>query len=191
MEIKNQTDVASSNLNVDLVKSSRPRDSTTYEDILQITIVNSQTLLTMLNDKSALKTISQINSNEIDSLKQNKRNRTITLTNKKTKRDNLENEDINFKEIYKNFNKATSSKEDKKAMDEVKSLTEEFYKNTYNKYHGLEIELAVKRKEVCLKIFKILRLLFKRAKDEQLQKIVVFFEYQIRKQVPNLGKKYF
>ena len=113
------------------------------------------------------------------------------LTNKKTKRDNLENEDINFKEIYKNFNKATSSKEDKKAMDEVKSLTEEFYKNTYNKYHGLEIELAVKRKEVCLKIFKILRLLFKRAKDEQLQKIVVFFEYQIRKQDPNLCKKYF
>ena len=90
MEIKNQTDVASSNLNVDLVKSSRPRDSTTYEDILQITIVNSQTLLTMLNDKSALKTISQINSNDIDSLKQNKRNRTIMLTNK-TKRGLLEN----------------------------------------------------------------------------------------------------
>ena len=46
MEIKNQSDVASSNLNVDLVKSSRPRDSTIPEDILQITIVNSQTLST-------------------------------------------------------------------------------------------------------------------------------------------------
>lgn len=147
-------------------------------------------LITMLNDKSAMKKIAQINSNDIDSLKQNK-TRKVTMTQRKTKRDEIENEDIDFKEIYDNFSKVISHKEDKKAMDEVKSLTEEFYKNTYNKYHGLEIKLAIKRKEVCLKIFKILRQLFKRAKDEQLQRLVVFFEYQIRKQDPNLGKKYF
>ena len=151
-------------------------------------------LISMLNDKSALKKISQINSNDIDSLKQNKilkRNKPNTMTKRKTKREYLENEDIDFKEIYENFNKVISHKEDKKAMDEVKNITEEFYKNTYNKYHGLEIKQAIKRKEVCLKIFKILKQLFKRAKDEQLQKLVVFFEYQIRKQDPNLGKKYF
>ena len=141
----------------------------------------------MLNDKSAMKKISQINSNDIDSLKQNKQK----LTKRKTKRDENDNEDIDFKEIYDNFKKVISHKEEKKAMDEVKSMTEEFYKNTYNKYHGLENKLAIKRKEVCLKLFKILRKLFKRAKDEQIQKLVVFFEYQIRKQDPNLGKKYF
>ena len=144
-------------------------------------------LVAMLNDKSAMKKISQINSNDIDSLKQNKQK----LTKRKTKRDENDNEDIDFKEIYDNFKKVISHKEEKKAMDEVKSMTEEFYKNTYNKYHGLENKLAIKRKEVCLKLFKILRKLFKRAKDEQIQKLVVFFEYQIRKQDPNLGKKYF
>ena len=144
-------------------------------------------LVAMLNDKSAMKKISQINSNDIDSLKQNKQK----LTKRKTKRDENDNEDIDSKELYDNFKKVIRHKEEKKAMDEVKSMTEEFYKNTYNKYHGLENKLAIKRKEVCLKLFKILRKLFKRAKDEQIQKLVVFFEYQIRKQDPNLGKKYF
>ena len=52
-------------------------------------------LVAMLNDKSAMKKISQINSNDIDSLKQNKQK----LTKRKTKRDENDNEDIDFKEI--------------------------------------------------------------------------------------------
>lgn len=75
--------------------------------------------------------------------------------------------------------------------DNFYNLSENFFKNIYNKNDiGLDKNLAIKRKFVCIKLFSLFKKVFPKLDEEYLKKIILFFEYKIRAQDPSLGEKY-
>lgn len=139
--------------------------------------------------------LSQISSYEIDNNNYKPRIKTSTIftsmTKKKTKRKFSENDnDNNFKEIFDAFNKVIAIKDTAQAMKEMKNQSQNFFLNSYNKLHGLEIKSALKRKNICLKMYKLLKKIFTKANDKDIKEMVIYFEFLVRRQDPCFGKKY-
>ena len=75
--------------------------------------------------------------------------------------------------------------------DNFHQISENFFKNIYNKKdNGLDKNLAIKRKHVCIKLFSLFKKAFPKLEEEYLKKIILFTEYKIRIEDPTFGKKY-
>ena len=113
------------------------------------------------------------------------------MNKRKTKRDDSENDyDNDFKAIYDAFNKVITIRDTNQAMKEMKNQSQNYFVNSYSKFHGLETRSAMKRKHICLKMYKLLRQIFTEANDKDLKNMVIYFEFLVRKQDPFFGKKY-
>ena len=157
-------------------------------------------MMLLLNRKrgtSSPLSLSHISSYEIDNNNNFTRSRIkpsmifTSMNKRKTKRDDSENDyDNDFKAIYDAFNKVITIRDTNQAMKEMKNQSQNYFVNSYSKFHGLETRSAMKRKHICLKMYKLLRQIFTEANDKDLKNMVIYFEFLVRKQDPFFGKKY-
>lgn len=111
-------------------------------------------------------------------------NKNITKIEEKK---NCKIDDENVKFIYDNLPKIINS--DIKIINDYQKIYDEFFSKTYNKYNGLDINLAKKRKIVCQALYHLFKKIMPFDK-EFIQKFIILLEYKIRQENPNLGKKY-
>ena len=79
----------------------------------------------------------------------------------------------------------------KDLSDNFYNISENFFKNIYNKNDiGLNKNLAMKRKFVCIKLFTLFKKVFPKLDKEYIKKIIIFFEHKIRSEDPTLGPQY-
>ena len=139
----------------------------------------------------------------------NQNSSNISLLNKKIKKKNinnsiiarynesssdsdiLDNNNINY-EINEELYKIICYLKTDKTIDEFNNLTENFYKNEYNKKNnGLDLINSIKRKKICIKMFNLLRKIFPKKDEILLKKLIIYVEYRIRNEDKTLGKKYY
>ena len=91
------------------------------------------------------------------------------------------NNGINEKNYYDEFIKLLSNKDKTKIEPEFKELSGDFFENTYDKNNSdLDIDIAKIRKNVCIKIYKILKKAHPEIDSVLLKKMIIYFEYKIR-----------
>ena len=78
-----------------------------------------------------------------------------------------------------------SSKKDKNKMEnEFKELSGEFFENTYDKNNfDLEPDMAKVRKNMCIKIYKIIKKIRPEIHSDLIKKMIVYYEYKIRNSI--------
>ena len=133
----------------------------------------------------------------------------ISLLNKKNKRNNINNliisdnnesssdsdilddNNINY-EINEELYKIIFNLKTDKSINEFNNLSENFYKNEYNKNNnGLDLINSIKRKKICIKMFNLFRKILPKEDDILLKKLIIYYEYRIRNEDKTLGKKYY
>ena len=102
-------------------------------------------------------------------------------------RKNYKIDDENVKFIYDNLSKIINS--DIKIINDYQKIYDEFFSKTYNKFNGLDMKLAKKRKIVCQTLYHLLKKIMPFDR-EFIQKFIILLEYKLRQENPNLGKKY-
>ena len=64
---------------------------------------------------------------------------------------------------------------------DFQELIGDFFENTYDKNNSdLDIDMAKLRKNMCIKLYKILKKIFPEIKKDLLKKMIIYFEYKIR-----------
>ena len=91
------------------------------------------------------------------------------------------NNSINEKNYYEEFIKIISSKDKTKIESDFKELCGDFFENVYDKNNAdLDIDIAKARKNMCIKLYKVLKKLCPEIESELIKKMIVYFEYKIR-----------
>ena len=98
---------------------------------------------------------------------------------------------FNEKNVYDEFMKIISCKDKDKMENDFKELSNNFFNNIYDKNNNdLDGELAKIRKQLCIKIFKMVHKILPEIKTDFLKKVIVYFEYRIRNDNSNEEKIY-
>ena len=96
---------------------------------------------------------------------------------------------INEKNYYEEFVKILSIKDKTKMESDFKELIGDFFENIYDKNNSdLDIDIAKVRKNMCIKIYKIIRKIKPEVDRDLIKKMIVYFEYKIRNS--NIDKIY-
>ena len=75
--------------------------------------------------------------------------------------------------------------------NDFKELSSNFFNNIYDKNNNdLDTEIAKIRKQLCLKIYKMVHKFFPEINSDFLKKVIVYFEYKIRNDSTNIDKIY-
>ena len=91
------------------------------------------------------------------------------------------NNNINEKNYYEEFIKILSIKDKTKMESDFKEMIGDFFENTYDKNNSdLDIDTAKIRKNMCIKLYKVLKKIFPDIKKDLIKKMIVYFEYKIR-----------
>ena len=91
------------------------------------------------------------------------------------------NNNINEKNYYEEFIKILSIKDKTKMETDFKEMIGDFFENTYDKNNSdLDIDTAKVRKNMCIKLYKVLKKIFPDIKKDLIKKMIVYFEYKIR-----------
>ena len=91
------------------------------------------------------------------------------------------NNNINEKNYYEEFIKILSIKDKTKMESDFKEMIGDFFENTYDKNNSdLDIDTAKVRKNMCIKLYKVLKKIFPDIKKDLIKKMIVYFEYKIR-----------
>ena len=91
------------------------------------------------------------------------------------------NNNINEKNYYEEFIKILSIKDKTKMESDFKEMIGDFFENTYDKNNSdLDIDTAKVRKNMCIKLYKVVKKIFPDIKKELIKKMIVYFEYKIR-----------
>ena len=91
---------------------------------------------------------------------------------------------INEKNYYEEFIKILSNKDKNKIENEFKELSGEFFENTYDKNNfDLEPDMAKARKNMCIKIYKIIKKIRPEINSDLIKKMIVYYEYKIRNSI--------
>ena len=99
------------------------------------------------------------------------------------------NDEIN-EELYNLINNLKNNNKEKDC--EFNNKSEKFYKDIYNKKNnGLTLINSLKRKKICINLFKLIGKILPESNKETIKKIIIYYEYKIRTEDPVLGKKYY
>ena len=91
------------------------------------------------------------------------------------------NFNLNEKNVYDEFINIISCNDKDKMENDFNELSNNFFNNIYDKNNNdLDEEMAKLRKQLCIKIFKMVHNLFPEIKSDFLKRIIVYFEYRIR-----------
>ena len=91
------------------------------------------------------------------------------------------NNNINDKNYYEEFIKIISSKDKTKIESDFKELCGDFFESVYDKNNAdLDIDIAKARKNMCIKLYKVLKKVCPEIENELIKKMIVYFEYKIR-----------
>ena len=91
------------------------------------------------------------------------------------------NNTINEKNYCEEFVKILSIKDKTKMNSDFKELVGDFFENIYDKTNSdLDIDIAKIRKNMCIKIYKIIRKINPELNRDLLKKMIIYFEYKIR-----------
>ena len=91
------------------------------------------------------------------------------------------NNNINEKNYYEEFIKIISSKDKTKIESDFKELCGDFFESVYDKNNAdLDIDIAKARKNMCIKLYKVLKKVCPEIENELIKKMIVYFEYKIR-----------
>ena len=91
---------------------------------------------------------------------------------------------MNEKNYYEEFVKILSNKDKNKIENEFKELSGEFFENTYDKNNfDLEPDMAKVRKNMCIKIYKIIKKIRPEIHSDLIKKMIVYYEYKIRNSI--------
>ena len=91
------------------------------------------------------------------------------------------NNNIIEKNYYEEFIKILSIKDKTKMETDFKEMIGDFFENTYDKNNSdLDIDTAKVRKNMCIKLYKVLKKIFPDIKKDLIKKMIVYFEYKIR-----------
>ena len=91
------------------------------------------------------------------------------------------NNNINEKNYYEEFIKILSIKDKTKMESDFKEMIGDFFENTYDKNNSdLDIDTAKVRKNMCIKLYKVLKKIFPDIKKDLIKKMIIYFEYKIR-----------
>ncbi len=102
-----------------------------------------------------------------------------------------DNFNLNEKNVYDEFMNIISCKDKDRMETDFKELSNNFFNNVYDKNNNdLDGEMAKIRKQLCLKIFKMVHKIFPEIKTDFLKKVIVYFEYKIRNDNLNEEKVY-
>ena len=189
------------NKNEDIVDKSSKMIPIIIEKIIQEIFIFENKELNQLFDNLEDIDIQQIKQDIFfflskNSVKKNKRNqknknkKTRKLSNNSFSNENKnEIENTNLVFINETFNKFIND-ENNEYSNELNSILNDFYHNIYNKKNNLNVKNYNLRKQFCIKMFKILRKILPKKKEEEIKKMIIFLEYKIRCEDPSFGKKY-
>lgn len=91
------------------------------------------------------------------------------------------NNNISEKNYYEEFIKIISSKDKTKIESDFKELCGDFFESVYDKNNAdLDMDIAKARKNMCIKLYKILKKVCPEIDSELIKKMIVYFEYKIR-----------
>ena len=91
------------------------------------------------------------------------------------------NNNISEKNYYEEFIKIISSKDKTKIESDFKELCGDFFESIYDKNNAdLDMDIAKARKNMCIKLYKILKKVCPEIDSELIKKMIVYFEYKIR-----------
>ena len=103
--------------------------------------------------------------------------------------------DLNYKinEEFYNILNGMKKEEKKEEEDyEFNNISESFYKTIYNKENnGLDFNSSLKRKKICINLLYLIRKILPKSNISFIKKMIIYYEYKIRKEDPVLGKKYY
>ena len=189
------------NKNEDIVDKSSKMIPIIIEKIIQEIFIFENKELNQLFDNLEDIDIQQIKQDIFfflskNSVKKNKRNqknknkKIRKLSNNSFSNENKnEIENTNLVFINETFNKFIND-ENNEYSNELNSILNDFYHNIYNKKNNLNVKNYNLRKQFCIKMFKILRKILPKKKEEEIKKMIIFLEYKIRCEDPSFGKKY-
>ena len=189
------------NKNEDIVDKSSKMIPIIIEKIIQEIFIFENKELNQLFDNLEDIDIQQIKQDIFfflskNSVKKNKRNqknknkKTRKLSNNSFSNENKnEIENTNLVFINETFIKFIND-ENNEYSNELNSILNDFYHNIYNKKNNLNVKNYNLRKQFCIKMFKILRKILPKKKEEEIKKMIIFLEYKIRCEDPSFGKKY-
>ena len=96
---------------------------------------------------------------------------------------------INEKNYYEEFVKILSIKDKTKMESDFKELIGDFFENIYDKNNSeLDIDIAKLRKNMCIKIYKVVKKIKPEVDRDLIKKMIIYFEYKIRNS--NIDKIY-
>ena len=96
---------------------------------------------------------------------------------------------INEKNYYEEFVKILSIKDKTKMESDFKELIGDFFENIYDKNNSdLDIDIAKVRKNMCIKIYKVVKKIKPEVDSDLIKKMIIYFEYKIRNS--NIDKIY-
>jgi hypothetical protein len=96
---------------------------------------------------------------------------------------------INEKNYYEEFVKILSIKDKTKMESDFKELIGDFFENIYDKNNSdLDIDIAKVRKNMCIKIYKVVKKIKPEVDRDLIKKMIIYFEYKIRNS--NIDKIY-
>ena len=99
------------------------------------------------------------------------------------------NNTINEKNYYEVFVKILSIKDKTKMESDFKELIGDFFENIYDKNNSdLDIDIAKVRKNMCIKIYKVVKKIKPEVDRDLIKKMIIYFEYKIRNS--NIDKIY-
>lgn len=96
---------------------------------------------------------------------------------------------INEKNYYEEFVKILNIKDKTKMESDFKELIGDFFENIYDKNNSdLDIDIAKVRKNMCIKIYKVVKKIKPEVDRDLIKKMIIYFEYKIRNS--NIDKIY-
>ena len=99
------------------------------------------------------------------------------------------NNTINEKNYYEEFVKILNIKDKTKMESDFKELIGDFFENIYDKNNSdLDIDIAKVRKNMCIKIYKVVKKIKPEVDRDLIKKMIIYFEYKIRNS--NIDKIY-
>ena len=118
---------------------------------------------------------------KIKKIHENKINQDISLV----KNNSSENLTL-INELFEKF----INQDDLNAKSEINLMIKDFYNNIYNKNNNLNNKNAILRKKICIKLLYLLKQILPKIDEDDLKKTIIFLEYKIRCEDPDLGEKY-
>lgn len=174
--------------NKETVKDNNNKNETTIEDN---DFKEGQNLVDLINKKNTFRSgfsdIHTINSKRgrPKKISTNSEISSEIFSSKITEGQGLFNiNNMNEKNYYEEFIKILSNKDKNKIENEFKELSGEFFENTYDKNNfDLEPDMAKVRKNMCIKIYKIIKKIRPEIHSDLIKKMIVYYEYKIRNSI--------